>query len=174
MLFSGASPEGGPKKKMSKVTSGVIWEWEGDGGKWTPFSNDHSRILCEALTNGDEDVTLQVSTGVKMRIRFDAMTQTNVRTGWQRNIRCVSPPTSSPSPPSSGTHNVWEWQSDDGTWTTYSPAKQRLLHACRLCSVEDVKIEALPGKMSSVDLKAMTHEMGGGKKMGVRCSSLAG
>lgn len=152
-------------------TSGVVWEWEGDDGTWNAFSEEHCKLLCEGLMNGDSTVPIQVSQTVKMNIRFDAMTQTNTRTGWQRNIRCVP---SVSSTPSSGTHSVWEWENDVGEWTSFSPVNQRLLHACKLCNVEAVSVEIMPRKQSKVDLKSMKHEMTDGKRLGIRCNPLAG
>jgi hypothetical protein len=152
------------------VPPGVTWEWEGDGGKWSQFSADHSRLLSEALINGDSDVSVQVAQSVKMKIRFDSMTQTNVGTGWQRNVHCASSSQSG----SPDTQTVWEWENDRGVWAWFPPAHQRLLHACKACQVDTVSVETRAGKQSRVDLGSMTHEMGRGKKFGVRCSSLAG
>ena len=148
----------------------MVWEWEEDGGKWSPFSADHSQLLSEALIAGDSDTTVQVAPSVKMKIRFDAMTQTNTKTGWQRNIRCVD--TSSAAP---DTHTVWEWENDSGEWAWFpTQAHQRLLTACKVCQVDSVSVETAPRKQTKVDLTSMNHEMGRGKKFGVRCSSLAG
>ncbi|CAI8050123.1 Poly [ADP-ribose] polymerase 2 [Geodia barretti] len=166
---STAEGEAGPAKKKAKVPPGVTWEWEGDGGKWSQFSANHSRLLSEALINGDSDVSVQVAQSVKMKIRFDSMTQTNVGTGWQRNVRCASPSQSG----SPDTQTVWEWENDRGEWAWFPPAHQRLLHACKACHVDAVSVETTARKRSRVDLGSMTHEMGRGKKFGVRCSSLA-
>ena len=117
-------------------------------------------------------MTLKVTTSVKMKVRFEAMTQTNVGTGWQRNVRCVKASSSSTS---SKNQSVWEWERDDGNWAAYSPVQQRLLNACKLCEVESVKIEAAPGKWSTVDLKAMKQESEVGDRVwDIRCSQLAG
>ena len=172
-FFSGGESEGGPKTEGSEVgPSGVVvWEWEGDGGKWSAYSAEHCKLLSDGLSEGEGSVTLQVSATVKMRVRFDGMSQTNVSTGWQRNVRCI--PTSSSDPPGAAT--VWEWLSEDGEWVIFSTANQRLLTACKLCSVESISIEMTPGNQNTIDLKAMKYEMGsGGKKLGVRCGPRAG
>lgn len=171
--FPGASPrydEEGSEEKLQKVAPGVIWEWEGDGGIWSSYSAKHCQALSNALVKDEKEVTLQVTSEVKMKIRFDAMTQTNVATGWQRNVRCtLAPSTSSP-----GVQSVWEWEDSGGEWTAYSPPTQRLLHACRLCASDSVEIEVVPGKMCTVDLKALKQKMEGGKRGNVRCKPMAG
>lgn len=171
--FPGASPredEEGSEEKIQKVAPGVIWEWEGDGGVWGSYSAKHCQALSSALVKDEKELTLKVTSEVKMKVRFDGMTQTNVATGWQRNIRCtLSPSTSSP-----GVQNVWEWEDSDGDWRAYSPATQRLLHACRLCGSDSVQVEMIPGKMGTVDLKALKQKMEGGKMGSVRCRPVAG
>ena len=158
--------EGGPvRKKVAKVT----WEWEEDGGKWSQFSADHSRLLSEALANGESVVTFQVAKTVKMKICFDMMTQSNVKTGWQRNVRCTPL-----RPGSSDSQTAWEWENDCGKWAWFPPAHQRLLEACESCQVGSVTVETTPGKRSRVDLGSMNHEAADGKEFGVRRSFLAG
>ena len=160
----------GTRVKRSKVsTSGVRWEWEGDGGKWSQYSSEHSQSLSDALISGCSDVTLQVSEHVKLKIDFDSMTQRNVKTGWQRSVRCADSNSSSPK-----TESVWEWENESGEWVWFSPGHQRLLDACVACKVATVSVELSSGKQSTVDLKLMKHEMPDGKKLGTRCTSLAG
>ena len=114
----------------------VTWQWEGDGGKWTNYESSLGTQLSTALLKGDEDVTMQVAPNVKLKVRFGAMTQMNVATGWQRNVRCV------PSRGSQEEKGKWEWQDEDGKWNTYASAVQRLLRGCELCGVEETEIEA--------------------------------
>ena len=92
--------------------------------------------MTTALLKGDKDATIQVATSVKLKVRFGSMTQINVATGWQRNVRCV------PSRGSRAEKGRWEWQDEHGKWNVYSPAVQRLLRACELCGMEEVEIEA--------------------------------
>ena len=170
--LDGSLAEGGPGKKNFKAAPGVTWEWEGDGGQWTAFSVEHSKTLSESLMNGEGDITLQVSKTIKMKICFEAMTQTNVRTGWQRNIRCV-PPSVTPGP-SGGAQHGWEWENDGGEWTAFSPATHRFLTACQLCGLERVSLQLIPGNSNTVDLKAMKCETGDGKTLGIRFTPLPG
>ena len=102
--------------------------------------------MTTALLKGDRDVIIQVATSVKLKVRFGSMTQVNVATGWQRNVRCV------PSRGSREDKKKWEWQDEHGKWNAYSPAVQRLLRACELCGTELVEIEA-QGRKYSVDLE---------------------
>ena len=102
--------------------------------------------LSGALLKGDGDVTIQVATNVKLKIRFATMTQMNVSTGWQRNVRCV------PSRGSREEKGKWEWQDEHGSWNAYPPPVQRLLRACELCGVEGAEIEA-HGRKYKVDIE---------------------
>ena len=126
----------------------MVWEWEGDGGKWNKYAPEHSQVVTDALTRGDKDVTLKVSSSIKMKVRFSAMTQMNISTGWQRDVRC------SPTGATKGREGVWEWQDENGTWNGYSSPTQRLLEACHLCGVEKTSIE-VAGTPYTMDLKAM-------------------
>lgn len=116
-------------------------------------------------------MTLQVTKTVKMRVRFETMTQMNVGTGWQRNVRCV--------PSASSTCKVGgAWEYHDGTrdvWTVFPEPVQRHLGACHSCGVDEVKVERAPGQCCKVDLKALrcTDETSG-KTDKVRHSELVG
>lgn len=170
--FPGTAPredEEGSEEKLQKVAPGVVWEWEGDGGIWSQYSAKHCQMLSSALVNDDKELTLEVAADVKMKIRFDAMTQTNVATGWQRNIRCTLPTSTS-----GGQSVFWEWEDSGGEWKAYSPTTQRLLHACKVCGADSVEVEVIPGKTCTVDLKALKQKMERGKKGNVRCRPLAG
>ena len=88
---------------------------------------------------------MQVATNVKLKVRFGAMAQMNMATGWQRNVRCV------PSRGSREKKGKWEWQDEHGKWSSYAPSVQRLLRACELCGTEETEIEA-HGRKYKVDL----------------------
>ena len=139
--------EGATKGKRSRRTPkrAVTWQWEGDDGKWINYDTSMGHQLTTALLKGDRDVTIQVSTSVKLKVRFGTMTQMNVATGWQRNVRCV------PSRGSREEKGRWEWQDEHGKWNAYAPPIQRLLRACELCGVEETEIEA-QGRNYKVDL----------------------
>ena len=122
--------------------SKVIWEWEGDKGKWTSYDQPHAVEITKALTGGEDTVTLQVAPTVKLNIALSSMTQTNVATGWQRNVRCHS----------SGC-GQWEWQNEQGVWNIYSPGLQRLFVACAECGVSEREIEC-GGRSYKLDLVA--------------------
>lgn len=125
---------------VEEGTKKVIWEWEGDGGKWTQYDDQDSTKLTKALSNGEDNVTLQVGPTVKLNVRYTSMTQMNVGTGWQRDVRCRS-----------SEHGEWEWQDEHGTWKPYSPSVQRLLVACAQCGVGERLLEAA-GRRYKVDL----------------------
>ena len=95
----------------SKRSKTVKWEWLGDGGKWNQYSDKSSQDLTEAFVAGKEDVVVGVAPRVKMRARFNAMTQSNVSTGWQRDLRCVED-TPNYKPP------IWKWE-ESGEWERY-------------------------------------------------------
>lgn len=139
--------------------SKVIWEWENDRGKWTKYDEEHCVQLTKSLTGGEENVTLQVTPTVKLNVRFSSMTQMNVNTGWQRDVRCRN----------SG-RGQWEWEDEHGKWNTYSPIVQRLLVSCVECGVTEREIEAA-GRKYKVDLtgkKQVNIETGVERK--VRCT----
>ena len=109
---------------------------------------------------------------MKLEVDFGSMTQKNMMTGWKRNIRCVP---SKPHPLPSASQ--WEWQDEHGSWNPYSSEVQRLLRACRLCSVEQWEIEA-SGRCYRVEMGAGSGEMvqvnvETGVKREVRCTATA-
>ena len=136
------------KSKRSRRTPkrAVTWQWEGDGGKWTNYDSSLGTQLTTALLKGDRDITVQVATNVKLKVRFGMMTQMNVSTGWQRNVRCV------PSRGSREEKGKWEWQDEHGKWNAYAPPIQRLLRGCELCGVEETEVET-HGRKYMVDLE---------------------
>ena len=81
-----------------------------------------------------------------MKVRFGVMTQMNVSTGWQRNVRCV------PSRGSREEKGKWEWQDEHGSWNAYADPVQRLLRACELCGAEGTEIEA-HGRKYKIDVE---------------------
>ena len=161
-FLSAAAEEENEEEVELKKSRGVHWEWEGDGGKWIRYSNAHSQKLMEAMTKGDEELTLRVSPGVKMRVRFALMTQTNVSTGWQHDVRCVA------ADPVHQKQGVWERQDGDGTWVGFSESSCRQLQAAQLCGVEEVMV-SVEGKSSHVDLRVMEKEEEKGLRRPVRC-----
>lgn len=64
--------------------------------------------LTSALLAGKDEAIVGVAPGVKMKARFDTMTQANVSTGWQRDLRCIEGN-------ASYVPSVWEWL-DEGVW----------------------------------------------------------
>lgn len=94
----------------------VKWEWLGDGGKWTPYSDTLSDKLTDSFTSGANEVTMSVSHGVKMKIKFKNMTQSNVSTGWPRDVRCV--PLQEGGSSGHYQSSVWEWE-EGGVWKRY-------------------------------------------------------
>ena len=79
---------------------------------------------------GDEEVIVKVAPGIKMRVRFAVMTQTNVSTGWQREVRCGR---CDPA-------GVWERQLSDGSWTGFNGSACKLLTAARVCGMDKVTV----------------------------------
>ena len=93
--------------KRSKV---VRWEWLGDAGKWNKYSDENSEQLTAEFVGGKDEAVVNVAPGVKMKARFNMMTQSNMSTGWQRDLRCISSDHHY-SPPA-----VWEWGGDTDEW----------------------------------------------------------
>lgn len=114
-LFAiGSEDEGSSASKKVKT---VQWEWLGDGGKWTQYSEEHNEKLIDSFCVGADEVTIPVAKGVKMKIKFRTMSQANVATGWPRDIRCVPTGATDYKP------SVWEWN-EGGVWKR-----------CGLCTV---------------------------------------
>lgn len=103
MLSTG---DGASDEISTKKTKIVKWEWLGDGGKWMSYSEEISEKLTDLFVSGVDEVTIPVSQGVKMKIRFKSMTQCNISTGWARDIHCISDSDQSPA---------WEWE-EGGVW----------------------------------------------------------
>ena len=145
----GSTAPGGSAAKLAKTSPDVAWEWKGDGGQWNTYAPEHSQEITDALVREDKEVTLKLSSGVQLKLRFSTMTQMNVSTGWQRDIRCLD---------TTGTsgEGVWEWKDENGVWNGYSSQTQRLLEACQLCGVGKTSVEAA-GRQYDIDLKAMTQ-----------------
>lgn len=147
--MSQSSEEEGSKVKLEGLkvepspTEDLNWEWENDKGVWTKYEQGHSDDLRKALSHGENNVVIQVTPAVKINVRFSTMTQMNVATGWQRNIRC--------STPRGDGCGKWEWQDENGKWNAYSPTIQRLLVACELCGCDEQEIEAA-GRKYRVEL----------------------
>lgn len=59
-LSGSTAEEEGLKVKHSRVSPDVVWEWEGDGGRWNRFSPAHSQALTDSLVRKDKECTLQV------------------------------------------------------------------------------------------------------------------
>ena len=89
----------------------VKWEWLGDSGRWSSYADDVSDTLTKGFVSGKEELMVSVAKSVRMKIRFkNGMNQSNVSTGWSRDIRCV--------PVGGGdeqTKGLWEWQ-EGGAW----------------------------------------------------------
>lgn len=145
----GSTAPAGSASKHAKTSPDVAWEWKGDGGQWNMYAPEHSQEITDALVRGDKEVTLKLSSGVQLKLRFSTMTQMNTSTGWQRDVRCLG---------TTGTsgEGVWKWQDENGAWNGYSSQTQRLLEACHLCGMGKTNIEAA-GREYDVDLKAMTQ-----------------
>ena len=89
------------------------------------------------------------------------MSQVNLSTGKERNIRCVPWPSS--------LSDQWEWQDEHRKWNLYPPVIQRLLGACHLCGVDQWEVEAL-GKKYNVELENKVQiNVETGVKRKVRC-----
>ncbi|XP_014671166.1 PREDICTED: poly [ADP-ribose] polymerase 2-like [Priapulus caudatus] len=67
----------------------LTWEWQADGGVWTPFSKADVTQINNALQRGQQEVTMTANNKVKFTVRFARMVQKNKTTGWERAIRCA-------------------------------------------------------------------------------------
>lgn len=83
-VHSSASSAAAPRQSVD-----VVWEWEGDSGKWQAYSDEHQEVLSTGFATPDVVVVLSVpNTPVKLAVNFQRMVQANKRTGWERCVRC--------------------------------------------------------------------------------------
>ena len=118
---------------------------------WTPFASDHNNAITDAFLSGQQYIDRRVSPGNKIRVTFASMVQTNCKTGWQRDIRCVS---------QSSTYeysDIWQWMDSSNTWELYPVATARLLEAAQVLGKPTVNI-SLQGKSYNVDLIGMIQK----------------
>ena len=64
----------------------MIWKWEDDGKKWTPYSDDINKDICKAFKEGKLKANF-TQNGTKFEIIFSRMVQRNSITCWERRIR---------------------------------------------------------------------------------------
>lgn len=105
-----------------------LWAWLNDSDQWIKYSAEHSSQITAALKAGEEDVVVEVAPRIKMRVRFAVMTQCNVSTGYQREVRCGDATST----------GVWERQQEDGSWTPFNETMSRLLTAARVCGLDEI------------------------------------
>ena len=72
-----------------KGTVSTQWENGTGNGKWNKFPLEKSNMITEALRSGQKSVTIEDKKAT-VSIQFDTMVQRNVKTGWEKQVRCVS------------------------------------------------------------------------------------
>ena len=137
----------------SKLRSpGICWEWEADGSLWTAFTGDHNTAVNDAFINDSPHVDLHISRGTKVRVAFSSMIQINLKTGWQRDVRCVSQSSSYEY------SDFWQWQPNGKTsWEMHPSAVGRLIEAAQVVGKPSQTI-SLQGSLHEVDLLGMTQK----------------
>lgn len=148
-------------QKDQKPGQSPHWEWLGDDGRWIRYSVAHTHKLTAAMEKGEEEVVVRVAPGVKMAVRFASMTQTNMSTGWQRDIRCTLDE-------SAGAIGKWERQLSDGKWAGFGESASRQLTAARLCEMEKVIVE-VGSKKCTVDMMELKCKEEGEEARCLRC-----
>ncbi|XP_062609623.1 poly [ADP-ribose] polymerase 2-like [Saccostrea cucullata] len=90
----------------------VQWEWEGDKGKWTKYSDSMNNDITEAFNNKKKMVEFDVGKNVVIQVKMDQMVQKNKKTGWERRIRCCLKEDKD--------FYIWQWQDEKGGWNPYA------------------------------------------------------
>lgn len=67
----------------------AAWEWEAGKGKWKRHTAEQNKILSEAFGSGTPSVNIDDGKAI-FSIQFEKMVQRNMKTGWEKRIRCVS------------------------------------------------------------------------------------
>ncbi|XP_078064441.1 uncharacterized protein LOC144490604, partial [Mustelus asterias] len=63
------------------------WEWEGDGGVWNVYSDEHAQEISEALRSGNTSLRLPLAPKITLQVDLKKMIQKNSQTGFERTIR---------------------------------------------------------------------------------------
>ncbi|XP_041092699.1 poly [ADP-ribose] polymerase 1-like [Polyodon spathula] len=90
------------------------WEWEGDAGEWTAYSDQLNTAITEAFQAGKSSVTVSPSPGVKLKVDVKKSTQQNTQTGFERRVRLAVQ--------DKRKYFSWKWQGDDSSWAPFSPS----------------------------------------------------
>ncbi|XP_067870541.1 poly [ADP-ribose] polymerase 2 isoform X2 [Heterodontus francisci] len=90
------------------------WEWEGDGGVWNVYSDEHAQDITQALRSGNTSVRLPLPSNISLRVDLKKMMQKNSKTGFERSVRYAVKDQED--------YYVWQWQDDDALWHPYSAA----------------------------------------------------
>ena len=77
---------GSTKKIKKEVLHDVIWEWEDDGSKWTPYSDDINEEISKSFQAGNDKMHFTTK-GTKFEVIFSRMVQRNAVSCWERRIR---------------------------------------------------------------------------------------
>ncbi|XP_038631572.1 poly [ADP-ribose] polymerase 2 [Scyliorhinus canicula] len=88
------------------------WEWEGDGGVWNVYSDEHAQDISQALWSGNTSVRLSLAAKTTLQVDLKKMIQKNSQTGFERSIRYAVKDQED--------YFVWQWQDDDALWHPYS------------------------------------------------------
>ncbi|XP_048742265.2 poly [ADP-ribose] polymerase 2-like [Ostrea edulis] len=90
----------------------VQWEWEGDKGVWTRYSESMNGDITDAFNSKKKMVEFDVGKNFTIQVKMDHMVQKNKKSGWERRIRCCLKEDEE--------FYVWQWKDEKGGWNPYS------------------------------------------------------
>ncbi|KAG5183667.1 hypothetical protein JKP88DRAFT_255718 [Tribonema minus] len=141
---------------------GVRWQYcdtsgesltDADGNPvhlWDPFDDAACHVMEDAFSRGLNSVKITtVGAGRSYDIDFDEMTQTNIQTGFSREIRRYT----------EQAPEQWEWLDDSHTWRAYDASSSDTLRLCNEHGRAQVILHlATPALVAfEVDLTALTQ-----------------
>jgi len=100
------------------TNKGPIWEWEDDEGGYAPFDADFQPTLEQAFNSAKKKLEKVKLRNSFYNFDFVSMTQTNIGSGFVRNIKRSAPP------------GKWQFkENEQSNWTDYDNISNRLIEA---------------------------------------------
>lgn len=98
-----------------ETTVDLAFEWLDDSNAWIAYDEDLQKELVGAAVNGKSSSKIKLPTGRNnyAEVNFDSMVQKNVKTKWERVIRCCIHDSSDSS------WNSWEWENESKFFGPY-------------------------------------------------------
>ena len=125
------------------TTEQLAFEWLNDDNLWVVYDHELQKELVTAAVAGKNSCKVKLPTGRNnsAEVNFDRMIQKNVKTKWERVIRCCIHDSSD------GSWNCWEWENESKFFGSY-PVKTAI----------DLERQFLKDKKQKVQIKNGAYE----------------